>query len=103
MNNPRFLSPQQLKRLRAYIYAEPTLEHYQFTAKWDISRELIAEVCRVDIRTINTWFAKGLHQSPQEYHLWHLSFADLILERFDELPDFLQALLCPIDDDFSRR
>jgi hypothetical protein len=103
LNNPRSLSPQQLKRLRAYIYAKPTLDHYQFLAKWDISRELIAEVCRFESsRTVNSWFSQGrTHQSPQEYHLWHLSFADLIVERFDELPEFLQTLLCPIDDEGS--
>jgi hypothetical protein len=105
MNNPRSLSPQQLKRLRAYIYAKPTLDHYQFLAKWDISRELIAEVCRVESsRTVNTWFSQSRsQQSRKTYHLWYLTFADLILERFDELPDFLQILLCPIDDDFPRR
>ena len=104
MNNPRSLSPQQLKRLRAYIYAEPTLDHYQFTAKWDISRQLIAEVCRVQIRTVNTWFSQGqFHQSPQTYQKWYLTFAHIVIERFDELPDFLQILLCPIDDDFPRR
>jgi hypothetical protein len=104
MNNPRSINPQQLKRLRAYIYAKPTLDHYQFTAKWDISRQLIAEVCGLQSRTVNSWFSQSeSHQSPKTYHLWYLTFADLIVERFDELPEFLQTLLCPIDDDFTRR
>lgn len=99
--SPRKLTPQQLKRLRAYIYVYPPLDHYQFLAKWDINRELTAQICRCELRTINIWFAQGrIHRSPQEYHLWHLSFADIILERFDELPDFLQLLLCPDDDNF---
>lgn len=100
-HSPRKLTSQQLQRLRAYIYAEPILNHQAFLAKWDISRELTAQICRCDLRTINIWFAQGrIHRSPQEYHLWHLSFADIILERFDELPDFLQVMLCPVDDDF---
>ncbi|MCC5610572.1 helix-turn-helix domain-containing protein [Nostoc sp. CHAB 5834] len=98
-HSPRELTSQQLQRLRAYIYVDPPLDHYQFLSKWDISRELTAQICRCDLRTINAWFAHGrIHRSPQEYYLWHLSFADIILERFDELPDFLQLLLSPVDD-----
>lgn len=100
-HSPRKLTPQQLKILQAYISAKPILTHQTFLAKWDLNRELTAQICRCDLRTINAWFAHGrIHRSPQEYYLWHLSFADIILERFDELPDFLQVLLCPDDDNF---
>jgi hypothetical protein len=99
--SPRKLTPQQIQRLRAYIYVDPPLDHYQFLMRWDVDRELISQVCHVNIRTVNTWLSKGsVHQSPQRYHLWYLSFADIILERFDELPDFLKVLFCPLDDNF---
>lgn len=99
--SPRKLTPQQLKRLQAYISAQPILTHQTFLAKWDISRELTSEICRVHFRTLNSWFAQAdVHQSCKKYHFWHLTFADIILERFDELPDFLQLLLCPVDKDF---
>jgi hypothetical protein len=93
---PRPLNPQQLLRLRAFIYIEPQINHQEFSAKWYVSRELIAQICRVDIRTCNSWFSQGrTHQEPQPYHKLYLSLADLILESFDELPEFLQTLLCP--------
>jgi len=96
---PRDLSFQQLARLLAFIYATPLLDHQQFIAKWNINRRLIAEICKVDIRTVNGWFSQShSHQSPQNYHKWYLTFADIILEQFDELPDFLQALLCPDEE-----
>lgn len=99
MTNPQFprpLNSQQLTRIRAFIYADPAIDHQQFEAKWDVSRELIAELCQVDIRTCNSWFSQGRsRQFPQLYHKWYLTLADVILERFDELPNFLQTLLCP--------
>ena len=96
---PRDLSFQQFSRLLAFIYATPLLDHQDFIAKWNVNRRLIAEICRVDIRTVNGWFSQGQsHQSPKNYHKWYLTFADIVIERFDELPDFLQVLLCPDDE-----
>ena len=96
---PRDLSFQQFARLLAFIYATPLLDHQQFLAKWNVNRKLIAEICEVDIRTVNSWFSQSrFHQSPQNYHKWYLTFADIVIERFDELPDFLQVLLCPDEE-----
>ncbi len=98
---PRSLTSLQLKRLRAYIYAEPILDHQAFIAKWDLDRKLIAQVCRVDLRTVNTWFSQGrTHQQPQPYHKWYLTTADIILGQYEHLPKFLQTLLYPLDDDY---
>lgn len=98
---PRPLTSQQLKRLRAYIYAEPILDHQAFIAKWDLNRQLIAQVCCIDVRTVNTWFSQGrTHQQPQTYHLWYLEMANIIFEQYEELPEGLKTLLCPLDDDF---
>ncbi len=102
MNNrqfPRDLSFQQFARLSTFIYATPLLDHQEFIAKWNVSRRLVAEICRVDIRTVNSWFSQGqFHQSPQNHHKWYLTFADIVIDRFDELPDFLQVLLCPDEE-----
>ena len=99
MSNPQSLTPQQLKLITAFIYAVPILDHQEFTAKWDVSRELVAEICHVDIRTCNSWFSQGRsHQDPQLYHKWYLTIADLILEQYEYLPEFVGILLCP--DDF---
>lgn len=96
---PRDLSFQQFARLSAFIYATPLLDHQDFIAKWNVNRRLIAEICKVDIRTVNSWFSQGrFHQSPQNYHKWYLTFADIVIDRFDELPDFLQVLLCPDEE-----
>lgn len=104
MSSPKFPRPLtyfQLKRLRAYIYAEPILDHQAFIAKWDLDRQLIAQVCRVDLRTVNTWFSQGrTHQNPQAYHFWYLTTADIILGQYEYLPEFLQSLLCSLDDDY---
>lgn len=98
---PQPLTPLQLKRLKAYIYTEPILDHQAFIAKWDLNRQLIAQVCRVDLRTVNTWFSQGrTHQNPQTYHKWYLEMANIILEQYEYLPEFLQTLLCPLDDDY---
>ncbi|MBN3945084.1 MAG: hypothetical protein HWQ38_00735 [Nostoc sp. NMS7] len=97
--SPRPLTTLQLKRLKAYIYAEPILDLQEFVATWDLNRQLIAQVCRVDLRTVNTWFSQGrTHQNPQTYHLWYLTTADIILQQYEYLPEFLQALLCTLDD-----
>lgn len=98
---PRPLTPLQLKRLKAYIYAEPILDHQAFIAKWDLNRQLIAQVCRVDLRTVNTWFSQGrTHQEPQTYHLWYLTIGDIVLEQYEDLPEFLQIVLSSFDDDY---
>ncbi|MHC5820599.1 MAG: hypothetical protein ACYT04_33215 [Nostoc sp.] len=99
MSNPKPLTPQQLARLRAFIYSEPLMTHQEFSAKWDVSRQLIAQISHVDIRTVNSWFSLGVsHQEPQPYHLWYLTMADIILDQYEDLPEFLQILLRP--DDF---
>ena len=99
MSNPKSLTPQQLARLRAFISAEPLMTHQQFTSKWDLNRELVAEICHVDIRTCNCWFSQGVsHQDPQLYHKWYLTIADFILDQHEYLPEFLQILLG--SDDF---
>ncbi|MBN3945377.1 MAG: helix-turn-helix domain-containing protein [Nostoc sp. NMS7] len=99
MSNPKPLTPQQLARLRAFIYAVPILDHQEFVAKWDVSRELISQICHVDIRTCNSWFSLGgSHQEPQLYHLWYLTMADIILDEYEYLPESLQTVLSP--DDF---
>lgn len=99
MSNPKPLTPQQLARLRAFIYAVPILDHQEFVAKWDVSRELMSEITHVEIRTVNSWFSLGVsHQEPQLYHKWYLAMADLILEKYEYLPEVLQTLLGP--DDF---
>ncbi|MHC5673112.1 hypothetical protein [Nostoc sp.] len=99
MSNPKSLTPQQLARLRAFIYAVPILDHQEFVAKWSVRRELVAEICHVDIHTVSTWFSQGrTHQEPQLYHLWYLTMADIILDQYEDLPEFLQILLRP--DDF---
>lgn len=102
MNNPQFpkpLTPQQLARLTGFIYAQPLIDHQTFTAKWDVSRELIAQISHVSVHSVNTWFSQGLtHQEPQLYHKWYLTMADILLEKYEYLPEFLQTLLCR--DDF---
>ncbi|MBN3926975.1 hypothetical protein [Nostoc sp. NMS4] len=101
MSNPKPLTPQQLKLIRAFIYAVPILDHQEFVAKWSVKRDLVAEICHVDIHTVSTWFSQGrTHQKPQLYHLWYLTMADIILDQYEDLPEFLQILLCPLDDDF---
>lgn len=99
--SPRKLTPQQIQRLRAFIYAEPILNHQTFVAKWLVSRELIALLSHVNIRTVNAWFSQGsTHQEPQLYHKWYLTLANAILEQYEELPEPLRTLLCPVDEDF---
>jgi hypothetical protein len=96
MSNPKSLTPQQLARLRAFIYAVPILDHQEFVAKWDVSRELIAQICHVDIRTCNSWFSSGrTHQEPQLYHKWYLTMADIILDQHEDLSEFVRTLLRP--------
>ena len=101
MSNPKPLTPQQLARLRAFIYSEPIMTHQEFAAKWDVSRELIAQLAHVDVRTVNTWFSQGrTHTEPQLYHKWYLTMADIILGQYEYLPQFLQTLLSHIDNNF---
>jgi DNA-directed RNA polymerase specialized sigma24 family protein len=99
--SPRKLTSEQLQRLRAFIYAEPIFNHQAFIAKWLVSRELIAQLSHVDIRTVNAWFSQGrTHLEPQLYHKWYLTLANAILEQYEELPEPLRTLLCPLDDNF---
>lgn len=93
---PQPLSSVQQTRLSAFIQAQPPIDCQRFSAKWDLPRSQIAQICRVDTRTCNTWFSGGRsRQTPQPHHEWYLTLADLVLEQFENLPASVQTQLCP--------
>jgi hypothetical protein len=96
MSNAQPLSAIQRRRLVAFIYASPAITLPQLLAKWQISQELVAELCHCNVRTVRRWLSQGrYHEFPTSSHKWDLALADVILSSFDELPVALKDLLCP--------
>jgi len=89
-------SSKQRERIFSFIHAPIQINPQQFKNKWDVNSEFIAELCNCDVRTVNRWLASDRNYTPAlRCHQWELALADLILEKFEDLPAYLQQLLCP--------
>ncbi len=52
MSNAQPLSPIQRRRLVVFIYASSPITLAELLAKWQISQELVAELCHCNVRTV---------------------------------------------------
>ena len=68
----------------------------EFVYKWNVTHDFIAALCNCHVTTVDSWingnFGKSSSQRCQQFKLF---IADLILEKYKEMPVFLQQTLCP--------
>lgn len=93
-HSPQPLTDIQQARLEAFIATNPPISLLMFLSKWDISREELAILCHVDVRTLNRYLARGRNrEEPRPTLNWYLILVNLMLEHFDELPNDFQSII----------
>lgn len=90
MRQPRNLNKHQEQLLLMFITfpLEMTLEKFQ--AKWNLSQEKIAEICRCSSTTVSRWFSKK--REPKPHHLLYLTLLDMLLESYDSFPNEIKKI-----------
>lgn len=93
--NPRPLTQQEQDLIRFYSCCQLGMTPSQFYAKWQVSYEMIAQICSRSLSTVKGWFSQGRnYRRPMPSDLRHLALMDFLLEHFDELPPELLIELC---------
>jgi hypothetical protein len=99
MTSPRPLGQRELELIRLYANCHLGMSPRTFEAKWNVTRSQMAAICQCSLATVQRWFERGANFSPPtRYHLRYLALADLFIEHFEEIPDRLKALLCPMSN-----
>ena len=97
MISPRPLGERELELIHLYANCQLRMSPRAFEAKWAVTRKQMAAICQCSLATVQRWFERGANFSPPTpYHLRYLALADLFIEHFEEIPDQLKALLCPV-------
>ena len=96
MDRPSSMTEQQWQQICNFIDSENKMTPQEFISKWGVTYEFIAKLCQCNERTVPRWstpnFGKSSSQRCQQFRLF---IADLILEKYKEMPVFLQQQLCP--------
>jgi hypothetical protein len=96
MHRPSPVSEQQLQQIRSFIHSKTRMTFQEFLSKWDVTHDFLAELFQCDKSTVNSWINGNLGDSTsQRSHQFKLFIADLIIEKYEDLPVFLQQQLCP--------
>lgn len=96
MSKPRPLGERELRLIEQFTNCQLKMTPRQFYSKWDVSYEIIAQLCKCDAVTVSRWFRRGRnYRPPQPYHKWYLALADLVLESYEDIPEKLLNRLCP--------
>ncbi len=98
MTNNRHLTERQLHLVQLYSYCQLGMTPQQFISKWSTTHEEIALVCNRSVSNVHFWFVRGRnYRRPTSADLRHLAIMDFLLEHFEDIPDELRNLLCPIN------
>jgi hypothetical protein len=96
MDKPSSMTEQQWQQICSFIDSKTRMTPQQFMYKWDVNYEFIAKLCNCDKRTVFRWsngnFGKSSSPTCQQFRLFT---ADLIIEKYEEMPVFLQQRFCP--------
>jgi hypothetical protein len=93
--NPRPLSQQEQDLIQFYSCCQLGMTPEQFYSKWQVSYEMLAQICSRSLSTVQGWFAKGRHyRRPTPTDLRHLALMDFLLENFQDIPPELLIKLC---------
>ncbi len=96
MDKPSSMTEQQWQQIRSFIHSKTRMTPQQFMYKWDVNYKFIAALCKCDVRTVKRWIkGKFGKAASHRSHQRTLFIADLILEKYKELPVFLQQQFCP--------
>lgn len=87
MPKPHSLQARELRLIQLYSNWEFGMTPTQFYAKWGVSYEEIAIICRRSDSTVKGWFRSGSNRRyPTDNDLLHLALMDFLLEHFEEIP-----------------
>lgn len=93
--NPRSLTQQEQDLIVFYSSCQLGMTPKQFYSKWQVSHEMLAQICSRSLSTVQGWFSKGRHyRRPMPSDLRHLALMDFLLEHFDDIPPELVIKLC---------
>ena len=96
MHRPSPVSEQQRQRIRSFIHSPTRMTFQEFLSKWDVNYDFFAELFQCNESTVKNWINGNLDDStPQRSYQRTLFIADLILEKYEDLPVFFQQLFCP--------
>lgn len=92
---PRHLTTRDLKIIELYSHCQLAMTPQEFYAKWSVTQDMMAEICRRSKSTVQHWFVEGSSRSsPKPMDLYHLALMDFLLENFDKLSEELRIALC---------
>lgn len=97
MAKPLPLTEQQQNLIELYSRCQLGMTPKRFYSKWQVNYDQIASICSRSTSTVWRWFARGHnYRPPDSADLRHLAIMDFLLEHFEEIPDELRSLLCPL-------
>lgn len=97
MTHPRSLGDRDLALVNLYANCQLGLSPQRFYAKWEVSHEVIANICSRSPSTVRRWFSKGKHyRAPSADDLRHLALMDFLLEHYEEISPELFQQLCSV-------
>ncbi|GAB1540959.1 hypothetical protein NUACC21_36280 [Scytonema sp. NUACC21] len=93
--SPRPLTQQEQELIQFYISCQLEMTPTQFYSKWQVSYELLAQICSRSLSTVKGWFSPGRnYRRPMPSDLRHLALLDFLLEHFDDIPPEVLIKLC---------
>ncbi|MEL6453136.1 MAG: helix-turn-helix domain-containing protein [Cyanobacteria bacterium J06623_5] len=96
--SPHPLTPQEQQLIRRYSHCQLGMTPQAFYAKWQVSYEEMATICDRSVSTVQRWFQKGKsYRRPSDTDMRHLALMDFLLDHFEQIPDELKAMFCPVE------
>ncbi|NEO93456.1 MAG: helix-turn-helix domain-containing protein [Moorea sp. SIO3G5] len=100
IKKPDSFTELQQNLIKQYSCCKLGMTPNAFYAKWPVTHSTIAMICSRSVATVGRWFSRGSNYlRPQPSDLRHLALMDFLLEHFEEIPEELQNLLCPPNQD----
>lgn len=65
----------------------------EFYAKWPVTQEDIASICRKSESTVSRWLSVSNPRQPRFNDQYHLGLINFLLEYYDQIPADLREIL----------
>ncbi|GAB4297374.1 MAG: hypothetical protein Fur0025_35370 [Oscillatoriaceae cyanobacterium] len=80
--------------IQLYSECQLSMTPEQFYQKWDVSYEIMADICWRSPATVARWFRRGdSRRYPTPNDMRHLALMDLLLECYEDIPLFWRQRL----------
>ncbi|WP_199249798.1 helix-turn-helix domain-containing protein [[Phormidium] sp. ETS-05] len=90
----RPIGTRERQIIQLYSECQLTMTPEQFYQKWDVSYEIMADICWRSPSTVAGWFRRGgSHRHPTANDMRHLALMDLLLECYEDIPPFWRQRL----------